>query len=387
MSTRPTLRRSARAFATLMSAWLVVGSMTATHASAATPAFHAFGSANQVYVTGLAPSAQMSLVTPAGQTLKTQRANSLGGLLFRDVPPATGYHVRLVSNGLQSAALTVHSDQAAPWNPGIYNQSIPDNGYTYLTTRDGTKLAVSVHPPTSPAGEPGLPPGTPIPSGPAFAPPYPTLIEYSGYGYANPAGPDNGIAVLANLMGFGVVDVNMRGTGCSGGAFDFFEPLQSLDGYDVVETVAHQPWVAHHKDARMGISYCGLSQLFTAQTQPPDLAAISPLSVIDQTQTTLYPGGVLNTGFAVDWAKERQDQAKPADPNANGDPRYGGQPYADAQITAEGPGSICKANQVLHPDAADLISKIRANDHYVPEVADPLSPATFVNKINVPTYM
>ena len=34
-------------------------------------------------------------------------------------------------------------------------------------------------------------------------------------------------------MGFTVVDVNMRGTGCSGGAFDFFEPLQSLDGYDV----------------------------------------------------------------------------------------------------------------------------------------------------------
>ena len=37
-------------------------------------------------------------------------------------------------------------------------------------------------------------------------------------------------------MGFTVVDVNMRGTGCSGGAFDFFEPLQSLDGYDVIET-------------------------------------------------------------------------------------------------------------------------------------------------------
>jgi len=197
----------------------------------------------------------------------------------------------------------------------------------------------------------------------------------------------SGIEALANLMGFTVVDVNMRGTGCSGGAFDFFEPLQSLDGYDVNEIVAHQPWVKNHKVGMLGISYGGISQLFTAQTQPPDLAAISPLSVIDQTQTTLYPGGVLNTGFAVAWAQERQDQAKPADPNANGDPRYGGQPYADAQITAEGAGSICKANQVLHPEAADLISKIRANDHYVPEVADPLSPATFVNKINVPTYM
>ena len=104
-------------------------------------------------------------------------------------------------------------------------------------------------------------------------------------------------------MGFTVVDVNMRGTGCSGGAFDFFEPLQSLDGYDVIETIARQPWVLHHKVGMMGISYGGISQLFTAQTQPPSLAAIAPLSVIDATQTTLYPGGILNTGFAVTWAQ------------------------------------------------------------------------------------
>ena len=31
--------------------------------------------------------------------------------------------------------------------------------------------------------------------------------------------------------------------------------------------------------------------------------------------------------------------------------------------------------------------KIRDNDHYVPEVADPLSPITFVDKINVPVFM
>src|ERR671922_2305722 len=116
-------------------------------------------------------------------------------------------------------------------------------------------------------------------------------------------------------MGFTVVDVNMRGTGCSGGAFDFFETLQNLDGYDVVETVSRQPWVAHNKVGMLGISYGGISQLFTAQTRPPSLAAIAPLSVIDGVQTTLYPGGILNTGFAVNWAKERIHDAKPASPN------------------------------------------------------------------------
>jgi predicted acyl esterase len=44
----------------------------------------------------------------------------------------------------------------------------------------------------------------------------------------------------------------------------------------------------------MGISYGGISQLFTGQLRPPSVAAISPLSVIDATQTTLYPGGILN---------------------------------------------------------------------------------------------
>jgi hypothetical protein len=33
------------------------------------------------------------------------------------------------------------------------------------------------------------------------------------------------------------------------------------------------------------------------------------------------------------------------------------------------------------------MAKIRANDHYVPEVADPLSPVTFVDKIKVPTFL
>jgi uncharacterized protein len=375
----------------------------AASASASPGAFHAQGSAEQVYVTGLAPGATMSLITPTGSTLYTQRADSLGGLLFRNVPPGGGYRARLDPNGPDSGPITVHSDAAAPWDPGIYHQSIPDNGYTYLTTRDGTQLAIDVHPPTSPAGEPGLPLGLPVPPGlPAspislplpsgvptppglplhrsldYVPPYPTLIEYSGYGYADPAGPVNGIAVLANLMGFAVVDVNMRGTGCSGGAYDFFEPLQSLDAYDVIETIAHQPWVLGHKVGMMGISYGAISQLFAAQLRPPDLEAISPLSTIDATATTLYPGGILNTGFAVAWAEQRQQEAEPAGPNS-------GQPYAYKQIQQG--DQTCKANQVLHGEAANLMDKIRANAHYNPPVADPLDPITFVHKINVPTFM
>ena len=148
----------------------LVGLMTSMGASAATsaPTFSAHGSVQQVYVTGLAPSAQMSLLTPTGATLYTQSADSLGGLLFRNVPPGNGYRVRLSPGGAESGPITVHSNAAAPWDPSIYNQSIPDNGYTYLTTRDGTKLAIDVHPPTSPAGEPGVS-SIPLPTSPVRA--------------------------------------------------------------------------------------------------------------------------------------------------------------------------------------------------------------------------
>jgi hypothetical protein len=303
----------------------------------------------------------VSLLRPGGETVVTQTADSLGGLLFRNVVPEAGYRVQLVSSEEESGPITVHTQATAPWDPSVYEQSIPKSGYTYLTTRDGTQLAIDVHPPTT---------GNPRKA--------PTLIEYAGYGYANPAGPESGIAQIANLMGFAVVDVNMRGTGCSEGAFNYFEPLQNLDAYDVIETIAKQPWVLHHKVGMLGISYGGISQLFAAQLQPHALAAIAPLSVVDATSTTLYPGGILNTGFAVPWAEERQFDAEPAGPHS-------GEHWAYEQIQKG--DATCAANQELHGEATSLLAEIKENSTYKPAVADPLDPVTFVHNINVPTFM
>ena len=363
---------------------LIAGFAAATAATAApaakAPPFVAQGSAKQVYATGVGGGAKVELLNSAGTVVATKKADSLGGVLFRKVKPGDGYRVKVLPNGPKSGPLTVHTDASKPWDPSIYDQKgIKTDGYGYLTTRDGTKLAYRVWLPSELGGAEGTP-GISAPAGPAYAPPYPTLIEYSGYGYAAPDGPVNGIAALANIMGFAVVDVSMRGTGCSGGAFDFFEPLQNLDGYDVIETIARQPWVKDHKVGMMGISYGGISQLFTAATRPPSLEAISPLSVIDATATTLYPGGIRNDGFAVAWSKERQAEAQPA-----GQGNKGTQPYAEEQIKKG--DQICKDNQALHGEAANLMAKIKANTHYRAKVADPLDPVTFVHKINVPVFM
>ena len=315
------------------------------------------GSVNQVYVTGAQPGTSLRLVRK-GKTVSKKPVGSLGGVLFRQVAAGKGYRVR-AADGSLSVPVGVMRDRSAPKDPSIYNQTLPAGGYGYLTTRDGTSLAIDVRLPASPG-------------------PYPTLVEYSGYGYANPAGAQSGISQILNLLGYAVVDVNMRGTGCSGGAFDYFEKLQSLDGYDVVETVARQPWVLNGRVGMAGVSYGGISQLFVGATAPPHLAAITPLSVIDNTATTLYPGGLLNTGFAVKWAQDRVDDAKPASPTD-------GQGWAYKRIQ-EG-DQICKANQTLHTAAADLIAKISKNRYFRPRVANPLSPATFVHNIRVPVFM
>src|SRR5262249_4698273 len=174
------------------------------------------------------------------------------------------------------------------------------------------------------------------------------------------------------------VGINMRGTGCSGGAFDFFEQPQSTDGYDAIETIAAQPWAAHHTVGMVGLSYPGISQLFVAQLRPPHLAAIAPLSVIDDTiQGTLAPGGILNTGFAVAWGEDRQHDAEPAP--------QGGQGWATDRIKAG--DKTCQANQALHSQAPDLIARIHDNKYWTDALGLPLSPEHFVNRIDVPVYL
>src|SRR4051794_27450921 len=247
----------------------LVAALAATACCAAAPSagaaqLTARGSAEQVQVTGAKPGARLALVDRRGRTVGTRKAGRLGGAVFRAVRPGSGYRVR--GRGGATRAVTVLSTRPAPPSTKGYAQRLPKVGYGYLTTRDGTKLAINVQ----------LPGGN-------VKPPYPTLVECSGYGYANPAGGESSIAQIATILGYAVVDVNMRGTGCSGGAFDYFEPLQGLDGYDVIETVAHQPWVAHHRPGMFGISYGGVSHPFAAPPPPPPPPPLPPPSVVPNT--------------------------------------------------------------------------------------------------------
>src|SRR3954470_6172566 len=181
---------------------IAVACVSACAGTGVAQAYSAHGSAKQVYATGVASKAQVTLFDKAGRKVASKRADGLGGGLFRNVKPGSGYRIR-PKGGSKSGSLTVFSNRAAPPSTDVYNQTLPTSGYGYMTMRDGTKLAINVHPPSDISN--AAPVGIPLPRGIA-ATPSPTLIEYSGYGCANPAGPANGIAILANLMGFTVVD-------------------------------------------------------------------------------------------------------------------------------------------------------------------------------------
>src|SRR4051812_4789272 len=100
-----------------------------TGTAVAAPSFSAHGSVEQVYVTGLEPGQDTLLIDGAGKTVAQRQAGALGGLLFRDVKPGSGYRVRAVKGGEQSDELTVLAQTPAPPSTDVYSQTLPESGY------------------------------------------------------------------------------------------------------------------------------------------------------------------------------------------------------------------------------------------------------------------
>ncbi len=333
-------------------------------------------SVEQLHVTHAGTGTVLEVVDESGQVVASGTTDSLGSLIFRLLTPGDGYVVREQSDPTNAAGpLSVMSIDGSMPAQSFYDSQQLKAGVNYLKMRDGTTLAAYITLP-----------------GPPEDGPYPTVVNYSGYSPAKPGAPlgdfealcgvlpilcdapDDASALIAGLMGYATVGVNMRGTGCSGGAYDFFEPLQLLDGYDVIEIVAAQDWVLHNQVGMTGLSYPGISQLFVGKTRPPGLAAITPLSVLGSTHTTLVPGGIMNDGFALNWA---ENVLKKAGPYAQG--------WEQKQVD-EG-DTVCKENQLLHEQRVDIIQKARDNPYYSADVVDPINPVLFVDEIDVPVFL
>ena len=109
-------------------------------------------------------------------------------LAIEDVPDETLYEEQVLTG--------IHY---SPINGAVENN---EEGYQYIRVRDGVLLGAMIRLPDRILYGDG---------------PYPTVVEYSGYAPSRPSRMDAGTRI-ANAMGYATVSVNMRGTGCSGGA-------------------------------------------------------------------------------------------------------------------------------------------------------------------------
>jgi uncharacterized protein len=348
-----------------------------------------------VTVLNAEPSAPLTLYDASGVALVTMIADERGQAHFAYVPAD---HVVLDPSNFEGLSLadgtvlqagegyTIQDDSASPLTTsgsfavlavddtpdlsfyeqqtlvGVHSSPIsdafgdPEQGYQYITVRDGARLGAMVRFPDPDIYGEG---------------PYPTVIEYSGYSPSRSDRMDSGTQI-ANALGYATVSVNMRGTGCSGGVFDVFNRAQHADGYDLVEIVARQDWVLNNQVGMVGLSYPGISQLYVASTNPPSLAAIVPLSTIADAWEIQWPGGIYNKGFTRQWVNEREEQSK-----------SGGASWVEQRI--EEGDTICADNLLLSSHSVDFETFLRALE-IRPVSANDRDLNQLVEQIETPVY-
>ncbi|MEX2457960.1 MAG: CocE/NonD family hydrolase, partial [Actinomycetota bacterium] len=190
---------------------------------------------------------------------------------------------------------------AAPASAEIPPPPVGPTGF--VTMADGTEIAINVR----------------MPIGHKAGQKVPTIFEMSGYdgasnndltylGYLYEEGvPDAGLGEGSRQLtkwfyaNYATVHASIRGTGCSGGEFDLFSYRSALDGREIIEWIAGQPW-SNGKVGIMGHSYSGITGFMVASTRPPHLTAVTVSGLIDDLYRAItYPGGVSDLGFPVLW--------------------------------------------------------------------------------------
>jgi putative CocE/NonD family hydrolase len=97
------------------------------------------------------------------------------------------------------------------------------------------------------------------------------------------------------------VNVDIRGTGGSGGALCIFCDREQQDVYEVVEWVARQSW-NNGKVGMYGGSAQGITPILGAAKQPPHLEAIVPaVTFADAYRDIVWHNGIYNVDFVAQW--------------------------------------------------------------------------------------
>lgn len=176
--------------------------------------------------------------------------------------------------------------------PSAYLATRPATGIVapptslYIAMPDGCRLAVDVYRPEATGAVPAILVLTPYYRRFALTPDAPQGTD---------ACP--GVARWRDLFvprGYGLVAVDVRGTGASFGTRDSFRSPRERDDYArIAQWVVTQSWSNGHIGAT-GISYVGAACDFLASSGNPGVRAIAPLSAVWDTYIDhYYPGGLL----------------------------------------------------------------------------------------------
>jgi putative CocE/NonD family hydrolase len=146
-----------------------------------------------------------------------------------------------------------------------------------VVMRDGVELAIDVY-------------------RPGWGDVHPAIIEHIPYRKDDVTGPDRWSLYKALARrGLGVVRVDVRGTGSSGGvAADEYTEDEQEDGVEMTAWAASQPWCNGAVGA-WGMSYGGFTAVQLATHQPPALKAIAAFYATDDryTDDMHFYGGAL----------------------------------------------------------------------------------------------
>ncbi len=233
----------------------------------------------------------------------------------------------------------------------------------YLTMADGVKIAIDVHLPGNTA--------TPEESFPvvAFFTPYYRRMKLKP---GTPEGVEDcpNIAIFRSLLlarGYGLVAVDVRGTGASFGVRNGLRsPKERGDYLEIVEWISQQPWCSGAIGAT-GISYLGAASEFMSSWAHPAVKAIVPhSSVWDTWSNQLYPGGVLCRRLVKEYGNLMDALDDDASEERDKFPYFKGDHY-DGPMPVDGDedGTLLQqalAEHVANFDMADFVYQLPFRD-------------------------
>lgn len=160
----------------------------------------------------------------------------------------------------------------------------------FVTMSDGVRVALRVYRPDAPGH-------------------YPALFAASPYRYDNDDVPETGAFLWHEIgplrwyveQGYAYVRLDIRGTGRSGGDYNFYDRRERRDLHEVIEWIAAQSW-SNGRVGGFGQSYYARAQWCMAAERPPHLTCIAPYDGhTDLFGGWCYQGGIPSAFMSTWW--------------------------------------------------------------------------------------